>query len=108
MMKVDLGTCIAGSVTDNPCGRLATTTQPHRLPDNCGYCDFRAEVSEFFEEIDDLSIGLEFFEEWEERARQIGNQPVLRLLEQARAEFTERLKLPAPRTDALERAMRAR
>ena len=55
----------------------------------------------FWDEIDDLGLALEKFDELEEYAEVWGNRPLLSLVERARAEFTGRQRFLHEHAEAI-------
>lgn len=86
------GTCIMGASTECPCPYPATEPVPHWSDKAPMLCAFHAATEPLCEEADALALGLELFKDWEASARQHDNEPLLELLERARAEFSVRLE----------------
>ena len=93
--------CIYGQSAERPCPRPGTVDMPRHLPDGIKVCEVHAALTPLFDEADDLAFALEMFEEWDEWARTNDNEPLIRLLERARVEFTERKDLLEKHTSAI-------
>ena len=82
--------CIHGASTERSCPRPGTVPYWEDDPSGVKLCEVHAALEPVRDEINDLSLALEKLEELQEYGREWGNQPVLGLVERARAEFTER------------------
>jgi hypothetical protein len=98
--------CIYGQSTKKPCPRPGTVAQPDRLGEGVKICEVHAALTPLTEEVDDLALALEMFKEWDEWARMHDNEPLIRLLERARMEFTERMELLDKHTETVSLAGR--
>ncbi len=85
-------TCIMGASTECPCPFPATEPVPYWDDEAPMLCAFHAATEPLVKEADALALGLELFKDWEAAARQHDNEPLLELLERARAEFSVRLE----------------
>ncbi len=106
--RTEQATCIMGRSSSKPCGRPATEPVPNWPEDDLVLCAFHATLEPLFQEAEDLSLGLALFKEWRKEARKHGNQPLLKLLDRARVEFSERLTLLDPSLEVVERFSRVK
>jgi hypothetical protein len=93
--------CIYGQSTERPYPRPGTVAQQGRLPEQDRVCEVHAALTPLADEVEDLAFALERFNEWEEQARSDHNEPLIKLLERARAEFSERMEFLEEHTRAI-------
>jgi hypothetical protein len=82
--------CIMGSATDAPCPFPATEALPRHRGETPRLCSFHAATEPLVAESDSLGVALSLIAEWQETARGYYNEPLVQLLDRARAEFSER------------------
>jgi hypothetical protein len=82
--------CIYGSSTGCPCPRPGTVPFWEDEPSGLKLCQVHAALAPLRDEVSDLGIALEVFNEWVGCAEELDNRPLLALLEGAKTEFAER------------------
>jgi hypothetical protein len=88
----EAGTCIMGGSTEHPCTYPATAPIRRWNDGAPVLCAYHAATEPLAEESDALNVGLGLFKDWEAEARSHDNEPLLELLERARADFSGRLE----------------
>jgi hypothetical protein len=97
--------CLYGSSTERPCPRPGTV-QWEGQPAHVRVCEVHAALEPLKDEVTDLGVALEVFNEWARCAEELDNQPLLGLLARARGEFRERLEFLQEQHEALRLAGR--
>jgi hypothetical protein len=100
--------CIMGADTEMPCPYPATEPVSQWEDTTAHLCAYHAATESLVAEDDALALALELLEEFEEKAREHDNGPLLGLLGRARSEFTERRALTERVVEDLEAAERRR
>ena len=89
----ELKLCFVGASTDHPC-RWPATVETDRFPEGHKVCRFHAADMALWGEVDSLNLAVALIEdEFEPRARQYGNGPLLKLFEWAKVDYSERADL---------------
>lgn len=95
MMRMEQKLCIMGRSTDAPCPYPATESLPHRFGgDEAHLCVFHAATEPLVDEVNELGVSLDLVRTYLKDARDHPDaRPLVRALERAEADFSERLEL---------------